>query len=296
MASFLEKTGVDLRDGRAIINKRFMLNDLYVFNPHVPGKRTFQVTGFARDTARTKTFKDQAGKVISVEGYFLSKYNVKLAHPNAPLLMGKGKTDLLPIEVAMIDSNQPVPKHRMTQPENAKMITLTAINPAIQKLEVKSFVGAIGLDKLQLEQDGIQMIKNGSDIVPLTVKGRILQNPEIVYAEKNTTVPGDDGLWNLPKKFLRCGTCTKWGLVKNGTQADVNVMRGFQNNFVEMCRKNGMNIPDKPDLIGSVGAGGMEPFFLDAKKKGVEFLVFVTDAQILNQGWFLFSLFVYSLK
>uniref|UniRef100_A0A914PPQ7 Piwi domain-containing protein n=1 Tax=Panagrolaimus davidi TaxID=227884 RepID=A0A914PPQ7_9BILA len=157
------------------------------------------------------------------------------------------------------------------------MVKISAQPPAVQKNEVRSFLGALGLNKLNKERDGIQMRSH------LTITGRILQNPDIVYADDKQVIPADDGLWKLPGKYLRGGETSQWGLIRYGNAIDVN-MRAFQNSYVGMCKKNGVQIPEIPILIGKVDNRGLEYFFDEAKKKKVEFLVIISDLNIDMQG------------
>uniref|UniRef100_A0A914YW39 Piwi domain-containing protein n=1 Tax=Panagrolaimus superbus TaxID=310955 RepID=A0A914YW39_9BILA len=274
---FLECRRFNVNDRSKYNAMKYAIKDLYVFNPLLSGKRTFQIIGLANVSARQMTFTDREGRQINVAQYFAEKYNVKLRYPDVPLVKGKGKTDLLPMEYCVIDDNQPAPKNRMNQFEDADMVKIAAQPPAIQKKEVRGFLGALGLNDLTLQRDGIQMRPH------LTITGRILQNPEVVYADDKAVTPADDGLWKLPGRFIRCGETSQWGLIRCGNAVEVK-MREFQTAYYNMCKANGVKIPEKPILIGKVDQRGLEYFFEEAKRLKVEFLVVISDKNIDMQG------------
>jgi eukaryotic translation initiation factor 2C len=273
---YLRNKNVNVNDFNDVANKRWLIKGLYVFNKHLAGKRAFQVTGLARETARTKIFKQNDGTEISVEDYFYEKYGVQV-NPNAPLVMGKSKTELLPIDQATIDDNQPAPKNKMTQREDSDMIKIAATPPATLVREIDGYIGALGLDRMNLETDGIKVLSKR-----LTVKGRILQNPTIQFGENRDCFPNEEGLWNLQgKKFLRGSQCAKWGLLRNGR--DRVAVTEYKNAFVQMCGRQGIQIAPTPDLEGEI-RDDLEDWFKRAKQCGIEFLAFITDKQIKNQG------------
>jgi eukaryotic translation initiation factor 2C len=168
-------------------------------------------------------------------------------------------------------------KNKMSQFEDSEMIKIAAQPPCSYINEVKEYVKSLGLDKMTVAKDGIQVIPK-----PLTVKGRILQQPTIVYADEKTITPGSDGLWNLPsKKFLRGSSATKWGLLRNGR--DHVEINEYRTAFVAMCRRNGVDIAAQPVMEGQV-RDDLENWFIKAKEQGIQFLAFITDKQIKNQG------------
>uniref|UniRef100_A0AC34GR82 Uncharacterized protein n=1 Tax=Panagrolaimus sp. ES5 TaxID=591445 RepID=A0AC34GR82_9BILA len=275
--AFLEGRRFNVTDRSKYTAMTNTIRNLYVYNPLLGGKRTFQIIGLARESARTMTFPLREGGETNVMQYFYEKYKVQLRYPDVPLVKGKGKTDLLPMEYCVIDDNQPAPKNRMNQYEDADMVKISALPPATQKKEVRGFLSALGLNDLVKERDGIQMRPH------LTITGRILQNPEITYANDKTVVPADDGLWKLPGKFIRSGESFQWGLIRYGNAIDVK-MREFQTAYFNMCRTNGVLIPEKPLLVGRVDDRGLEHFFVEGKRLKIDFLVVISDLSIDMQG------------
>uniref|UniRef100_A0A914YVN2 Piwi domain-containing protein n=1 Tax=Panagrolaimus superbus TaxID=310955 RepID=A0A914YVN2_9BILA len=273
---FLIKRGIDVTNHNAIGANAWLLKGLYVFNPHLAGKRSFQITAIARSTPRTETF-NLNGVQTSVEQYFYERYGVASVNPHAPMVKGKGKNQLLPMDHALIDDNQPVPKNKMSQREDSDMIKIAATPPATLVREVDGYIGALGLERMDLVADGIKVLPHR-----LTVKGRILQNPIIQFGDTKECFPNEEGLWNLQgKKFLRGSECLKWGILRNGR--DRIPFDEYKNAFVQMCRRQGVQIATVPEMEGEI-QDNLEEWFIRAKKKGIEFLAFITDKQIKNQG------------
>uniref|UniRef100_A0A914YJY4 Piwi domain-containing protein n=1 Tax=Panagrolaimus superbus TaxID=310955 RepID=A0A914YJY4_9BILA len=134
----------------------------------------------------------------------------------------------------------------------------------------ESFIGSLG-NGLTLQR--AQMRPH------LTITDRIIQNPQIVYDLGFSVTPAFNGTWRTSGRFIRCGGASEWGLVRYGNSIEVK-MRKFQNDYVNMCNSKGVEIPERPILIGTVDQRGLRYFFQEAKRLKVEFLVVISDKSI----------------
>ncbi|KAJ7481492.1 argonaute-like protein [Mycena latifolia] len=187
------------------------------------------------------------GGEITVEQYFLQKYNIRLQFPNIPLVdVGGAKSNYLPPEVCEIIANQPF-RGKLTDEHTANMITVAAKPPNVNG----AAIAGRGLDELGYRQGADPLGAFGISIGQqmAVVPGRILPRPGIKY-DQGTPEVDDRASWNLRNvKFRKGGKLENWAvlLIKDGNRdefggvGDPELMRTIRG-FVDMCRKSGMTV------------------------------------------------------
>ena len=155
-------------------------------------------------TPRTKKFelKDRATKKVikevTIEQYYLEKYNLRLTDPNLPLVETTKKDVFYPMELCYLTKGQRYP-YKLNETQTAAMIKFAATRPEGRKAAI-----AAGL-KL-LDWSGDKYLKNYGlqiDGKMLQTKARVLDPPTVLFGGNAKVEPKFSGKWDLRgKKFL----------------------------------------------------------------------------------------------
>lgn len=91
--------------------------------------KTFTIETFSRNGAADEMFTRkvrETGKeeTISVATYFKEQYNIRLRYPKLPCIKTKKKSEMFPMELAMIDEGQRYP-YKLSERQTADMIKFT---------------------------------------------------------------------------------------------------------------------------------------------------------------------------
>ncbi|KAJ7084016.1 argonaute-like protein [Mycena belliarum] len=194
------------------------------------------------------------GGRISVEDYFMRKYQVRLQFPDMPLVdVGGAKSNYLPPELCEILPNQPF-RGKLTDEHTANMITVAAKPPNING----AAIAGRGLNELGYAQRadplGAFGISIGREMA--VVPGRILPPPGIKYGRGEPDVD-DRASWNLRNvKFHRGGQLANWVvlLIRDNNRDEFDGVRDPElmttiKGFVDMCSKSGMTVAPGPPFI-----------------------------------------------
>jgi len=202
----------------------------------------------------TKFLCEEMGGVVTVEQYFLKKYNRKLKHPvDLPVIdIGSAKkTVWIPAELCDIIAGQPL--GRLSDKETAQMIRY-ACNPP--RVNAETILGQ-GFPTLGLNPAASPIGGFGISIDPemAVIPYRELPPPRLSYRDGKANV--NNGSWNILKvKFHRGAAVSNWWLlvVRDG----VNKIDGPQDpklkilveGFAAKCRSSGMPMPEgRPRLL-----------------------------------------------
>ncbi|KAG6819482.1 hypothetical protein H0H93_011450 [Arthromyces matolae] len=220
---------------------------------HLGYKKT--VKSLASVNARQYSFDtDEFGKV-NVEQYFKRKYNIKLEHPEIPLInVGGTKATYLPAEICDILPGQAF-RGKLTDEHTATMITYAAKPPNVNAAAIVNR----GLNELGFRQGAAPLgsfgISIGTDMA--VVPGRILPRPGIEYASGQSSVD-EKASWNLRNvRFAKGASLGNWAvlLIKDGNDRDefdgpsdpqlLPTIRGF----ADMCGKSGIRMERAPPVV-----------------------------------------------
>ncbi|CAO2655718.1 Nn.00g045210.m01.CDS01 [Neocucurbitaria sp. VM-36] len=198
LAAFVRKLKIETNyipeSGKTGKTKRrvHVISDLSPFGRHSQNI-TFQET-------------DAQGKVttVSVEQYFLRKYNIKLAAAQAPLVNYGTTRDpkWIPAELCKVLPGQ-VARRLLLGPQTSEMIRFAARRP---HQNAESIMGdGLKVTKIEPVANGLNtsLVPFGIKVNPslLTVPGRILAAPVLQYRGQTTCNP-NNGAWNLDTRQL----------------------------------------------------------------------------------------------
>tara|TARA_R110002003_G_scaffold25_16_gene1274 strand:- start:18964 stop:21702 length:2739 start_codon:yes stop_codon:yes gene_type:complete len=175
-----------------------------------------------------QTDANGAVKQVTIQTYFKQKYNITLQTPQAPLVnYGTAKEAMwIPAELCSILPGQ-LARRLLLGPQTSEMIRFAARRP-YQNAESITGDGLL-VSKIQPFADGLNtaLSQYGIKVNPsmLTVPGRILLPPQLLYRAQSTCNPRN-GAWNLdprqlgPKPFRFAKTLGSWStlLINSGSR------------------------------------------------------------------------------
>ncbi len=152
---------------------------------------------------------------ITVEQYYLKKYNIKLQQPGVALIdVGTAeKATYLPVELCRVLPEQ-MYRRKLTDDETAEMIKYAARPPQENAVSIMNRgLGVVGIfgNKNNLVHDAF-----GLKVEPrmITVNARILASPKILYKPGQDATPRD-GSWNMIRIQFTVPVAIKdWSYIK----------------------------------------------------------------------------------
>ena len=186
------------------------LRKLHVTAQHRGGTiDAFVIDRLIYQSAREYKF-EKDGQKISIYDYFARTYNVRLQHPELPLVkMTRGKNTVLPMEILKINQNQRY-QYKMNERQTASMIKF-AVTPPPERW------GAIthGLGMLDWANDPVlKAYKMQINPNKTVVDARLITAPTVKFGGGEAK-PGTSGRWDLKgKKFLQpnLAPLKSWGV------------------------------------------------------------------------------------
>lgn len=181
---------------------------------------------------------------VSVQAYFRAKYNITLATPQAPLVnYGQSKEPKwIPAELCSVLPGQ-LAKRLLLGPQTSEMIRFAARRP---HQNAESITGhGLMVSKIQPVVNGLNtaLSQYGIKVNPslMTVPGRILAPPQLLYRAQSTCNPSN-GAWNLdprqlgPKPFRMAKTLGSWNALvincgRDAIQGGMDTVRSHLNAF-----------------------------------------------------------------
>ncbi|KHN84953.1 Germ cell-expressed protein R06C7.1 [Toxocara canis] len=214
----------------------------------------FQITNISTQSADETTFCYE-GANVTVAQYYVQKYELELKYADAPLLVSRkssSQTNYFPMEISYIVENQRVQKQQQTAAQLKGMREACIIPPA-KRLE-QNDKNLAALDILNPENSWIA--KAGIRVIPkpLTVMGRVLRAPTIIYGgNKSTYVDQNKMAWTLDGNlYIQPAKLSRWAAyMVNGNSRDVmseNEFRRFVSKFIQAGESHGMRIADPADF------------------------------------------------
>lgn len=260
------------------------MKNVSVYNRLFPRSKLV-IKNFDRRNASQITFKFNNGD-ISVEDYFLERYNYRLKYPQFPVLKGKsGKREsFMPLEVAVIEDNQVAQKEQLKYEEDSKAVNIAAQLPGELNREINDLMGALRIN----QNAHFQKVNVSSSIKPLTTTGRVLKPPKIKYGDDvNVFVNEQDATWNKQNsKYLKRGKIGQWGIVLVSTRMRSDDAEAYYKRMIDELTVQNIGIPKVPAYKKTFNDQMMiEDAFKEAQDLGVEFLFFISDEKMKLQGY-----------
>ena len=223
--------------------KTWVINSLHVNNP-----RNYRMTWKGLDGKQNPS-------EITIEAYFNRKYNIRLQHPELPLVEMTKKNVLYPMEFVHILPNQRYP-FKLDERQTANMIKFAVTPPPLRLQHIN-----IGKDWLNWGQDKY-LLKYGVHVNPqqLVTNARVLPAPTIEFGAgpKKIEKPGTSGRWDLrDKKFFKGNPepLKSWGIgmFTNGkTKLDKPDVERLAEEFAKVYRKHGGSVANGKPYIMAV--------------------------------------------
>ena len=209
------------------------------YGPQGANAKTITFTQKNRETGQSKE--------ISIYDYFYEQYKLRLQFPHLPVLE-TSKGSFFPLEVCNIASYQRY-QFKLDPQQTAAMIKIAVTRPDKRKADIMN-----GVRDLNWQNDPYLRafdVPVSSDMV--VTNARLLQNPEITYANKKEN-PGMSGRWDLRgKKFWEANQkpLVSWGMVAIGNSCDKQQLEAFSTNFCNIYRGHGGKV-ERPPVIFNV--------------------------------------------
>ncbi|RYP69891.1 hypothetical protein DL771_005834 [Monosporascus sp. 5C6A] len=199
--------------------------------------------------ARTITFEkrqpDGTTSPTSVFQHFMDQYNIRLRWADMPIIETT-RGEYYPLEVCNVASHQRY-QFKLDPQQTAAMIKIAVTRPNERKKDI---------------MDGVRDLNWNSDQylrafdLPISqemvvTNARLLQNPEITYANKKEN-PGVTGRWDLRgKKFWEGNQrpLSSWGMVAIGDACTKQHLEAFSQQFCQVYRGHGGKIDRSPILL-----------------------------------------------
>ncbi|KAE9354836.1 Protein argonaute 12 [Phytophthora rubi] len=202
------------------------------------------IFGVSPDRA-DRTMVDIKGETMSVAEYFYRKYNLRLQHPNLPLVnVGSkkaGRENWLPIELCDVAPGQRCPN--INDLDTAEIIRQTSQPPSARRENILTQVRQAGFENDPfLNAFGMQV---GQQLERTDV--RVLDPPDVQYANVSERPTG--GQWNLrDKKFVTGAVLRNWGVVVDAN-VDGREVGNFIGTMVETAGKCGLVMECRNPLV-----------------------------------------------
>uniref|UniRef100_A0A5S6R4T9 Piwi domain-containing protein n=1 Tax=Trichuris muris TaxID=70415 RepID=A0A5S6R4T9_TRIMR len=201
----------------------------------------FKISDFSTDTANTRRFQpDEQSNVITVCGYFLKQYNIRLKYPNLPLVI-KGRC-AFPIELLIVLPGQRVPLTKLTDINQRNIIKCSAVSPFQRRNDIMAKVKDVGLD------GGDKFAKafgiSRSDKM-MAITGRVLPDPTVQYRSAGQScglVTVRNGVWDMrDQKVFLSANVNRWA-VANFCGFPKAPVDEFLRRLVNKARNMGVNM------------------------------------------------------
>jgi eukaryotic translation initiation factor 2C len=167
----------------------------------------FDLSPFNKNATNTKFPKvDANGTVtqVTVQEHFRTQYGITLSAPQAPLVNygTKENAKWIPAEMCSILPGQ-MARRLLLGPQTSEMIRFAARRPFENAESITS--NGLRVARIQPVADGLNVALNqfGIKVNPslMTVPGRILAAPQLLYRAQSTCTPRN-GAWNLDPRTL----------------------------------------------------------------------------------------------
>ncbi|XP_071041678.1 protein argonaute-4 [Parasteatoda tepidariorum] len=260
---------------------RSEVKNLKIETYHIPNvvKVTHCIIDVSHKNARDITFEDVAKdgtkRILSIDQYFLERYNKKLDFPFLPCVQvkPKNKNRYLPIEVCYIPEGQHCRKE-LSDNDKREMIKFTADNPE------NRFRKIVNIRNKWANYDGDEYLKNfgiGVERDPVRLSGRTMQAPNLNYG--NRKIQPRDGSWNIRDlQFYRPSNIKSWILLNLAERhCRFNDLKNFSDQLQRIGGAAGLNLGQPSDIksIDGFRYDNLLRTLTDARKKQIQLVVVV---------------------
>ncbi|KAF5387039.1 hypothetical protein D9615_001654 [Tricholomella constricta] len=227
-----------------------------LINTRTTGKRTKSIKGLVPYAGRFEFSRDE--KDTTVQEYYKDAYNMTLKFPNiiGVRLSGKKATFpvVVPAELCTILPGQLYTK-RLPDHLTKVMVDFATIKPNDRLRQIES--GETGLESPVNGYAKSEFLVEAGMVIetrPITIKGKLLDTPNLWYGEKRQVKPRD-GAWNLKGQKLQNPRPMSCWAVINFCPATlrINQCENYMKSLAESCRILGMNTGRPIAIISGIG-------------------------------------------
>ncbi|KAJ5760986.1 hypothetical protein N7520_008142 [Penicillium odoratum] len=183
---------------------------------------------------------------MTVQQYFLSKYNKRLEQPHMSLLRMTNKEVIYPAELLVIKNLQRWP-FKLNDLQTSDMIKYTAKRPEVRLEHIRKCKKILSHEAdPNLKHYGLEI---GTSLIK--AKARLLPHPEIQFGASRHN-PGTTGKWDLRgKKFYKTNAVplVSWGIgFFGGNRNDLNFsqVQAWLDLFIKSYKQHGGLIGNRP--------------------------------------------------
>ena len=195
----------------------------------------------------------QQGTWISIEQYFMRKYNKRLQYPQLPIVkMTKGQQTYIPMEICTITENQRY-GFKLSDRQTSEMIKFAVTTPNYRWQDIQHGVNMFewGQDRY-LSRYGLGIKGNGTQ--PTVTNAKLLPPPKVKFGV-GEAVPQYSGRWDLRgKKFIESNTSplASWGVCvvpDRRFTLDQATVQNFVRTFIRTYEGHGGRVQRKDPVV-----------------------------------------------
>lgn len=198
---------------------------------------SYRFQGFTRYPPEEMMFLDQNQQRVSVQSYFLTRYNVHVGNVYPCVITNKTKNTMVPIDCLIVSSKQRLTK-AMTPQQTTNMIRGAATRPLERMNSTLRSINQINhTDEATCRAFGIQVSKQN-----VQVRARILPAPSIKF-DGDTLENPIRGSWNGSniRKLIKCCPLNSWGILDHCRLGEGQTQR-FIRSLTESARRMGIQV------------------------------------------------------
>jgi len=239
---------------------------------------------------KDKVTREDTGEKISIEAYYMKRYNLRLEHPLLPLVEATKKGVVFPMELCFMPKGQRYP-YKLNEDQTASMIKFAVERPAGRKESIE-----MGLKMLNWAGD--KTLHNYGLVIdrePIKTNARVLDPPTLLFGRGAKVEPKYSGKWDLRnKQFLLPNNAplVAWGVcIFSGRGSPAKpVVETFIKAFITAYKGHGGNVQNHNPVIiqASEIVKGVEDTYLgagNAAKMRPQMLVFILPDKNADSYW-----------
>ncbi|KAJ1932560.1 hypothetical protein FBU59_006328, partial [Linderina macrospora] len=221
---------------------------LLVKHRGISGSRKFAFKGLTKSALDKESFDwedpQRPGHVenITIAEYYRRRYNLRLAHPYMPGLVGR-KGAVFPIELCEVGENQRY-KSKLDDMQTADMVRFACQRPNENRSRITEILAHLNFNvNPVVHAFGVSLQPRLSE-----VDARVLSAPAINYhpSSREATITPNGGAWNMrDKRVWGAGVpLDRWAVLvlANSRMVPQNSIERFVTALVQTCNNTGYNI------------------------------------------------------
>jgi eukaryotic translation initiation factor 2C len=216
-------------------------------------------------------------KTISIKDYFKQRYNIDLKHPHLPCIdLGTAnKAVNVPLELCRTELSH----RQMKDKELAITSRVTAVDPDERLKNIRNWI-----KECELGQDPVLLGHNiKSEIEPINLNGRVIEPPDIEYANNGVVKSKDigrKGCWMHHKLGLNSAvTVENWIFINLAGYVQPADIDAFIGALIDGGRKHNIKMKDPIDVLDYVNSCRIRETFrgLVERYKKIYLIVFIME-------------------